>query len=208
MPGRRQISTRFMFSLMAATACSLAQAHAALKGIGDFYAGALHPITSPEHVLPMLALGLLAGQNGHLRMSFTLGLLPLCIGLGAVLSLLSVVVGGSFLASISLAVAMGVLLAAALKLPQAVVAALAIACGLVIGYANGSAIALDMNPAVFIAGLMVVSVIVQAYAMALVSALQRLQIGWVSIAVRVAGSWSAAIGLLVLSLSHRALLLS
>ena len=39
------------------------KAHTALVGTGDFYAGLLHPITAFEHVVPLLALGLLAGQQ-------------------------------------------------------------------------------------------------------------------------------------------------
>jgi hypothetical protein len=40
----------------------LATAHA-LKGVSNFYAGMLHPLTSLEFVLPLIALALFAGQQ-------------------------------------------------------------------------------------------------------------------------------------------------
>lgn len=42
----------------------LAVAHP-MAGVGDFYAGMLHPLTAIEFVLPMVALSLLAGQQGR-----------------------------------------------------------------------------------------------------------------------------------------------
>ncbi|KAF0811990.1 hypothetical protein IGB42_03532 [Andreprevotia sp. IGB-42] len=183
-------------------------AHAALQGAGDFYAGALHPLTSPEHMLPLLLTGLLAGQNGHKRMSFTLLLLPLALAAGAVMALLLPGLPGAFLVAMVLSVLLGALLAWARPLPIAVTAPLVLLCGVVVGYANGSAISADIHPAIFIAGLMAAGLLLQAYGMALISWLLTLPWGWVGIAVRVLGSWSIAIGLLVLTLSHRALLLS
>ncbi|SMC29856.1 Hydrogenase/urease accessory protein HupE [Andreprevotia lacus DSM 23236] len=183
-------------------------AHAALQGAGDFYAGALHPLTSPEHMLPLLLIGLLAGQNGHRTMSFTLLVLPLSLAIGAAVSFGWPRLPGSFLGCMALAMLLGGLLALAWRLPRSAVGLLAAACGLIVGYANGSAISADMQPVVFVAGLMAVGFLLQAYGMALVSALLACQRGWLTIAIRVLGSWSVAIGLLVISLSHRALLLA
>ena len=41
-----------------------ASAHLVNTDVGEFYAGMLHPLTSAEHQLPILALALLASQCG------------------------------------------------------------------------------------------------------------------------------------------------
>ena len=41
-----------------------ALAHGSIEGIGDFYSGILHPALVPAHLLVLLSLGLLLGQQG------------------------------------------------------------------------------------------------------------------------------------------------
>ena len=41
-----------------------ALAHLVNTQVGEFYAGMMHPLTSAEHLLPTLALALLASQMG------------------------------------------------------------------------------------------------------------------------------------------------
>lgn len=48
--------------LLAATACPAA-AHSPIKGVGTFYSGLLHPALVPAHLLALIAVGLLIGQN-------------------------------------------------------------------------------------------------------------------------------------------------
>jgi nickel/cobalt exporter len=43
---------------------ALASAHLVNTDVGEFYAGMMHPLTSAEHLLPTLALALLASQCG------------------------------------------------------------------------------------------------------------------------------------------------
>ena len=61
----------------------LAHAHSPIEGIGDFYNGMLHPLLVPSHVLLLLALGLLRGQQGlrSMRYGLPLFVLTLCVGL-------------------------------------------------------------------------------------------------------------------------------
>lgn len=40
-----------------------AQAHSPIKGMGDFVNGVLHPLTTPTHVLVIIGLGLMAGRR-------------------------------------------------------------------------------------------------------------------------------------------------
>jgi urease accessory protein len=185
-----------------------AEAHAVYQGAGNFYAGMLHPLTSPEHVLPMLVLGALAGQNGLKRCEFVLWAFPAGMAAGACIALSVPDLRGVLLVNVVSAVLLGSLLAAAFPLPSWLIFILSIAFGVTHGYANGSAIIGQIRPGVFIAGMVAASFILIAYAVAATSFLLRLRPTWIAIAVRVAGSWVAAIGLLVLSLSQRALLVS
>ncbi|SIT45777.1 conserved membrane hypothetical protein [Paraburkholderia piptadeniae] len=185
-----------------------AEAHAVYQGAGDFYAGMLHPLTSPEHVLPMLALGALAGQNGLKRCEFVLWVFPAASAVGACIALSITDLHGIFLFNIGSAVLLGSLVAAAVMLPSWLILILAAVFGLTHGYANGSVIMGQIRPGIFIAGLGFASFILMAYTVAATSFLLRLRPTWIAIAVRVAGSWAAAIGLLVLGISQRALLLS
>ncbi len=105
-------------------------------------------------------------------------------------------------ATLSLLV-IGLLTAADLKLAPAVVAALVLALGLAHGWQNGVAMAAAGLPATGLVGTAAAVFVVAALVAALVVALRR---PWTRIAVRVAGSWIAASGLLLLgwTLSGRA----
>jgi len=93
-----------------------AEAHAVYQGAGDFYAGMLHPLTSPEHVLPMLVLGALAGQNGLKRCEFVLWAFPAAMAAGACTALSVPDLRGVLLFNVVSAVLLGSLLAAAFTL--------------------------------------------------------------------------------------------
>jgi hydrogenase/urease accessory protein HupE len=94
---------------------------------------------------------------------------------------------------------LGILIAANLPLPSMVVATIAVAIGLAHGYYNGAAFAAaGAGPAV--ATLQLVGIMVGLFVIvALLSAtVVSLRWDWTKIVVRVAGSWIAAIGLLLL----------
>src|SRR6185503_7485701 len=53
-----------VFAVLLLSFAGTAHAHSTVKGVGDLYAGLLHVLTALEHVLPFIALSLLAGQRG------------------------------------------------------------------------------------------------------------------------------------------------
>jgi hypothetical protein len=91
----------------------------------------------------------------------------------------------------------GVLVASDLQIPAVCVAALAIALGLFHGYADGSGIkdAGTSSGVLEFIGMMAALFVIVALISGLVVPLRR---DWTRIVVRVAGSWIAAIGLLLL----------
>jgi urease accessory protein len=74
----------FLLAGLALVALSPAAAYAhEFPGAGDFYGGMLHAITSLDMLLAMVALGLLAGQQGREAALGALGVFPLALLLGA-----------------------------------------------------------------------------------------------------------------------------
>lgn len=71
------------------------------------------------------------------------------------------------------------------------------------GYANGAAITPNLSPAVFIPGLATAALLALGYSMAGTACLLRLKPAWLPIAVRVADSWIAAVGILVFGMMVR-----
>ena len=93
----------------------------------------------------------------------------------------------------------GGLLAADLSLPSRAITCLVIALGLVHGFLNGAVLREGAGPLGLI-GIMSMLFVFVALASALVVSLKR---PWARIAVRVAGSWIAAIGLLMFGWAMR-----
>jgi hydrogenase/urease accessory protein HupE len=100
----------------------------------------------------------------------------------------------SIVTSLSL-LALGVLTAASARLRPALVAVLAAALGITHGWLNGAGIAVAGREASGLFGIAGTIFVIVALASALVVSLHR---PWTRIAVRVTGSWFAAVGLLML----------
>jgi hydrogenase/urease accessory protein HupE len=164
-------------------------------GLGPIYDGIGHVLVSPDDLLPVLALAFLAGQNGKLAGRRALFLLPLAWlagGLAGAWARVPPLPG--FTAGASLAV-LGILVAADRKLAARVVSILAVALGLLHGWLNGASLAAAGREALGIVGTVGAVFVIVALGAAFVVALRA---GWARTAVRVAGSWIAAVGLLLL----------
>jgi len=178
-----------------------AHAHLVTTGLGPVYDGISHLVLSFDDLLPAVALALLAGLNGPAagrRALFTLPAVWLAAGLAGFHA-------GAAPAPLGLAapsfLALGGLVAADLRLPAAVVTGLACALGALHGFLNGAGIAADGREASGLVGIAAALFVLCALVSAAVVALRG---GPARIAVRVAGSWIAAIGLLLAGWSLRA----
>lgn len=170
------------------------QAHLATTGLGPVYDGVAHLFVSFEDLLPALAMALLAGLNGPVAGRWTLFLLPLAWFVGGLAGFHGAATGWpAGIASMSLLL-LGILVAADRRL-RPPVAALAAALGLVHGGLNGAALAAAGGEASGLAGTAAAVFVLVALGSALVLTLRR---RWARHAVRVAGSWVAATGLLLL----------
>lgn len=207
----------FTLGLLPATV----QAHSASENINDFYAGILHPLITPEHLLAIIAIGLLSGQQRATQdrsiswtLAFTLGL-----ALGAVLAWMITVRADvdmlmallNSLPTLSLVnygsvVLFSLLVVAAWSLPSLLIYLLASLSGILHGLANGAEITPETAVYLFIPGLAVGTFIVALYCMAIADfAARRRSYRWPGIALRVSASWLAAIGLMMSGLTWNAL---
>ncbi len=171
-----------------------AEAHLVTTGLGPVYDGLLHFALTPEDLVPALALTLMAGLRGAAHGRRALFVLPAAWLLGGLLGL--AVHGGMrpALTSISF-VLLGGLVAADVRLPLYATTMLAALLGLFHGYLNGTAMA---QPGLGTLGLLGIVVAVFTLVAVGASFVAPLRAAWARVVVRVAGSWIAAIGLLLL----------
>jgi hydrogenase/urease accessory protein HupE len=172
-----------------------AHAHLVTTGLGPFYDGVSHFFVSPDDLVPVLAMALLAGLNGPRAGRYALFVLSLAWLVGGLL-------GGRWPGTPAAPIAtslsflvLGGLVALDRRLPFAVVVALAAALGLRHGFGNGAALASSPGGPQGLVGIAIAIFVVFALVSAFVVSLRA---PWTRIAVRVAGSWIAAIGLLLL----------
>ncbi len=176
-----------------------AQAHLVTTGLGPVYDGIVHLASSPEDLLPVLALALFAGLRGAGAGRKALFALPVAWLTGGFLGLLVKWAPAFPIQAISFLL-LGALVAADLRLQPAAVVTLAVSLGLVHGFLNGAAMGQAGAVALGLVGIIATIFVLVALVAAVVVSLRR---PWTRIAVRVAGSWIAAMGLLLLGWSLR-----
>lgn len=163
--------------------------------LSGFVAGLIHPLSITAHVVALIGLGLMIGQQVRRRVT----LVAFAIGLVAGLAALAAAVGETRapLALLSGAALAGLAATVGWPLPSILAAPLA----LVVGAAMG----LDSPPrmaSIAAANAALCGTALAAFAaVALIAAIAgRMRQGWPRIGVRVLGSWIAAAALLVVAL--------
>jgi urease accessory protein len=178
---------------------SRAEAHLVTTGLGPLYDGLLHVALTPEDLVPVLALALLAGLRGVTHGRRALFVLPTAWLLGGVIGLAAH--GGASPNWTALSfVLLGGLVALDARLPLGATTLLAALLGLGHGYLNGASLA---GPGLGTVGLLgIVAAVFTLVALA-ASFVVPLRAAWARLVVRVAGSWIAAIGLLLIGWAMR-----
>ena len=177
-----------------------AEAHLNSTGMGPIYDGLIHFLMSPEDLVPALALALLAGLRGAAygrRASFTL---PVAWLAGSLFGLTAAATTGSAVLSSLWFLLLGGLVIADAKVSLSAMTALAALLGFFHGYLNGTGMGQSGFAVVAVLGLTSGVFVLIVLAAAFVV---QLRADWARIAVRVAGSWIAASGLLMLGWSFR-----
>ena len=179
-----------------------AHAHLLNTGFGPFYDGLTHLFVTPEDLLPVIALALMGGLRGPRFGRAVLFTLPAAYLASSTAGLLISPHIALNVPEIIVTIGVGALLAADRQLPLGFVVGLAILLGLIHGILNSSDLAKSGSygetTATGVAVALFVSVSILAGQAASVRVL------WLRVAARVAGSWIAAIGLLMLGWAVRA----
>jgi len=199
------VSTRRIARLLPIAAAALifalpAEAHLMNTGFGPFYDGLAHPLLTAEDILPVIAIALLSGLSGTRPARFVIFLLPAAWLLGmAFAAIVAPTASTAWLASL-LTIGIGASVAIDRQLTLAAVVSVAVVTGLIHGWTNGAGLggtgASLTGPLGVACTVFVVTTIVAAFVVSL-------RAPWMRIVVRVAGSWIAAIGLLMLGWSVR-----
>jgi hydrogenase/urease accessory protein HupE len=163
-------------------------------GLGPVYDGISHLAMTPEDLLPTLAVALLAGLGGTRYGRMTLFAVPAAWLTGGLVGLVLKTPVNPYLTTVSFLV-LGGLVAADLNLPPRMMITLISIFGLFHGYLNGSVMA--QAKLVFL-GLVGITATVFVFIALVAGFVVSLKAKWTRIAVRVAGSWIAAMGILLL----------
>jgi hydrogenase/urease accessory protein HupE len=193
---RRSVPTQLLFlaACLGAGFSQPAAAHLVSTRFGEFYSGLLHPLTTMMHVVPWVAMALLAAVQGRVDARRNVLLFPLAVAVGVVIGAL--LPGFSAPTAVNLAslVALGALLAMARPLAPRVFYGLSLLVGVSHGYANSVVDLGAWDFTLYLAG-----VATSAYLLIVLlgaGSLGLLRHAWGLIAVRAAGSWILASGLL------------
>jgi hydrogenase/urease accessory protein HupE len=193
-----------MSAAMVLAGANAAEAHIVAARLGDFYMGAVHPLTDLQDVVLWTATGVLAGTLGGAKARWLILVFPLGLLVG--LSLGNVFGAASAqLADATMMLAIGMLLAAAAQVPTLLLCAIAFAVAVMRGAANGADLGPETDRLLFAAGLACAGYGAITLTMALTAVFKRTNsdsaTSWQAIAVRALGGWIAAIGLMMASLA-------
>jgi hydrogenase/urease accessory protein HupE len=178
-------------------AATPAHAHLMNSGFGPFYDGLAHPLISPEDLLPAVAVTLWAGLNGARYGRWVLATLP-AAWLAGMAAGWGLALPTAPAPAVAVATAVtGALAASGLKLPLPAWAAL---LGVLHGVGNGGELAATTGGLIAIIGIALSLAAVVSLVAGQVAVLQAY---WARLAVRISGSWIAAIGMLMFGWSMK-----
>ncbi|MEW6586225.1 MAG: HupE/UreJ family protein [Nitrospirota bacterium] len=139
-------------------------AHLINQDVGEFYAGMLHPLTSAEHLIPVVALAFLAGWSGIQAARWAVGMFPLALIIGTWSGNGFAYPVYSHAANLVAIIILGILLGAARRMPLTAVASIAGVIGMVLGLRSGidmanAGVGLQFIPGVALTGLIIIALI-------------------------------------------------
>jgi ABC-type nickel/cobalt efflux system permease component RcnA len=158
---------RLFYLLMAVfglLAPSAAWGHLVNSNVGEFYAGMLHPVTSAEHILPMVVLALLASQCGKKAARICILVFPLVLMGGILAGNGFPLIGFFHFANLAAILILGFLLVFANRLIWLAPAGAAGVTGLILGWRSGadwavSGVGWQFIPGAALTGFIVMAVI-------------------------------------------------
>lgn len=189
---------RILLAFALAVAAHPVLAHTGVGPAGGFAAGFGHPIGGADHVLAMVAVGVLASQMG----GRALWLVPLafvaCMVLGGIAGMNGLPLPHVELGIIGSVVILGFVIAIGRRLPVAGAMALVAVFAVFHGHAHGTEMPVDASGGAYGLGFALATAFLHAAGLGLGIALARLGRNMASMVVRSSGGVIAAAGLLLL----------
>ena len=179
---------------------TVARAHLVTTGLGPLYDGMTHLAVSPADLLLVVSLALFAGLGGAARGRSVLAALPLAWLVGGLVGLRFVEEIAAPVASALALLLLGVLVAADARLPRWASLGVVAVAGIFYGALNGSALSAARSGPLGLFGIIVAVTVLTTLISASVVSMRP---GWMRTVVRVAGSWIAAVGLLMVGWALR-----
>ncbi len=171
-----------------------AWAHSVSSRFGELYGGILHPLTTLQHLVPWLGLGLLGGLLDTRTSRWVLIAFPAAVGVGTLLAGAFPELAVVSYFNLSSFVIIGVAVALALTFNTPMFVGFTALIGFSHGYANGNADLAGTAQVLYVIGVMVAGYLVIAMTTGVANALSS-RTPWGGVAVRAAGSWIVAVGL-------------
>jgi urease accessory protein len=197
---RRDFMGRMRAALLIAAAAALAPgvalAHTGIGVIGGFQSGFTHPIFGFDHVVAMVAVGLWGAFLGQPAIWLLPVVFPVVMAFGGLAGVLGVPLPGVEMGIALSAVALGAMVALALRPPLWVAAVLVGAFAIFHGHAHGTELPEAANPLAYGVGFVIATGLLHLSGIAL-GLLSRWPAGLQ--AVRVGGGLIACVGLYFLA---------
>jgi urease accessory protein len=131
--------------LLAAAAASPASAHQAAGAAGGFLTGLSHPVSGPDHVVAMIAVGLWGAQLGRPALWLLPVMFPAVMACGSFLGLIGLPLPGVEVGIAASAVVLGFMVMRAARPPLAAVVLVVCVFALFHGHAHGTELPADQS---------------------------------------------------------------
>jgi hydrogenase/urease accessory protein HupE len=170
-----------------------ALAHSVSARFGELYSGLLHPLTTLIHLVPWIALGLLAGVLETSKARSVLYAFPAAVAAGALTASVLPDFGWVQTVNVMSFVVLGALVVLSRDLSLATFGSLTVVFGITHGFAN-NATDLSGGPLLlYVAGIALSAYLTVVLTTAIAHFLKQ-RTRWGNVAIRAAGSWIIAIG--------------
>ncbi len=193
--------THFLFRSIAVILSLIPVSAFAHTGVGDtagFVHGFSHPVSGIDHILAMVAVGILAYQLGGRALWLVPGTFVLVMALGGVLGIAGVPVPYIEVGIALSVVILGAIIAAGVKAPVAIAMAIVGVFAIFHGHAHGAEMPVDASGAEYAAGFMLGTALLHMAGLALGFLIGRIGEARGPNFVRAAGAATSLAGLALL----------
>lgn len=191
----------WLLALLVLSLPTTANAHSTITGVGPFVGGMLHPLTTPTHLLILIALGLLIGQHKPLNLKTPLSVFIPISALALCLTTTGIVKTVCTPILISIALFASVLVSLQKSLPSWVIQAICVLAAIAIGLDSTVESGTPIIIVKTLLGTWTGLFLIIGYSGYYISMFSKQE--WQKIGVRVASSWIIAASLMILAFALR-----